>query len=124
MPDARRQDDLQRFCGRIPLHASGEKMKRKHYYVVPERRARVAARLILRLLILYGFALVKAAHGQRVNTQFVDQFPGATVAAKVAAAQAACNSSIPCVLVFDADLFNYPQGSIPAQGANETWMRF
>lgn len=65
--------------------------------------------------------LVAVSQAQRTNTQYVDQYPGGTVAAKTAAAQAACNPVIPCVLVFDSDLAGYAQGSMPARGANESW---
>lgn len=66
-------------------------------------------------------AFSAAAFSQRVNTQSVSQFPGLTVASKTAAAQAACNPSLPCTLIFDADLAGYPQGSMPGRGGNEAW---
>lgn len=75
------------------------------------------------LLAAFAFLLVVGAfaRAQRVNTQYVTQFPGTTVAAKTIAAQAACNPAVPCVLIFDADLSVYPVGSLPGRGVNESW---
>lgn len=61
------------------------------------------------------------AFGQSDNTLHVKEFPGATVGAKVTAAQAACPANTsPCVIVIDASLAAFPAGTIPAACARCT----
>lgn len=68
-----------------------------------------------------------AVHAQeRSNTFFVSEFKGADVGTKITAAQASCsaNTSIPCVIVVDAILAVWPQGSIPARCAQCIWLDY
>lgn len=65
-----------------------------------------------------------ATFAQRTNTYYPYQFPGSDVATKVMAAQAACSSATPCVIVFDPILAAYPSGSMPARCSNCVWMDY
>jgi hypothetical protein len=79
---------------------------------------------IVAALILWIAFFGLPVHAQRNNTFYVDQFPGATVADKTRAAQAACSPSIPCTLIFDAILAARSSGSMPSQGSNEIWQDY
>ncbi len=67
-------------------------------------------------------ALVGLACSQRVNTFNVREYPGATVGDKTVRAQNACQSNMPCIIIFDPDLSLFPVGNMPAQCANCTWV--
>ncbi len=65
------------------------------------------------------------AFGQSDNTLHVKEFPGATVGAKVAAAQAACPSNgAPCIIVIDASLASFTSGTLPAKCALCSWVDY
>jgi hypothetical protein len=69
-------------------------------------------------ILIFGlvFAAASLAGAQNIdNMVYAKQFPGSTVGAKVAAAQAACNSNtaIPCIIVIDPTLATYPAGTMP-----------
>ncbi len=78
-----------------------------------------------RTIIILGALLLGAlAFGQSDNTLHVKEFPGATVGAKIAAAQAACTAPGPCIIVIDASLAAMASGTLPAQCASCTWMDY
>lgn len=69
-----------------------------------------------RIIIILGALLFGVyAFGQSDNMIHVKSFPGSTVGAKVAAAQATCNpdTNIPCILVIDASLKATVSGTMP-----------
>jgi hypothetical protein len=62
---------------------------------------------------------------ERSNTYFAAQFPGADVGTKITNAQASCtNTAIPCVIVVDAILAVWPQGTRPALCSNCMWLDY
>jgi hypothetical protein len=77
-------------------------------------------RFLLCLSLLFPLCAPPLAWCQSDNTLYVKLFPGATVAAKVAAAELACNAnvSIPCILVLDPSLAGWAPGSMPILAAN------
>jgi len=86
--------------------------------------------LVLKFTRLYLLACLLALTGelqaQRNNVFYVEQFKGSTVAAKVTAAQASCNANtnVPCVIVFDPTLANYPAGSLPSRCTQCIWQDY
>jgi hypothetical protein len=83
---------------------------------------------MLKKLLLFAviFAALGVVAQERTNTQYAREFQGATVAAKVTAAQAACNSNtaIPCYIVIDADLVATTTGTMPAKCAQCAWIDY
>lgn len=81
--------------------------------------------VVLLLMFLLLFWVPMNAQ-ERSNTYYVSQFQGADVGAKTTNAQAACspNASLPCIIVFDAILAAWPQGTMPARCAQCTWMDY
>jgi hypothetical protein len=77
------------------------------------------------LWLLFGLSLTCDAQ-ERTNTIYAGEFQGATVAAKVTAAQAACNpnTAIPCFIVIDAFLATTTTGSMPTKCAQCTWIDY
>jgi hypothetical protein len=63
---------------------------------------------------------------ERSNTFFVSEFQAPDVGTKVTKAQASCsaNTSIPCVIVIDAIMAVWPQGSMPGRCANCIWLDY
>jgi hypothetical protein len=64
---------------------------------------------------------------ERSNTFYAAQFPGADAGTKIANAQAACSSpnpNLPCVIVIDAILTAWPQGTRPALCSTCIWMDY
>lgn len=64
-----------------------------------------------------------AAFGQTDNTLYARNFPGPTVGVKVTNAQNACNSdtSQKCIIVIDASLSAFPDGTMPSRCSNCVW---
>src|ERR1700757_583837 len=58
---------------------------------------------------------------QTDNTVHVKNFPGATVGDMTTAAQAACNPSLTCIVIFDPSLANLTQGTMPTPCATCVW---
>lgn len=69
--------------------------------------------------ILFFFLFATAAFAQSDGMIHVKGFPGADVGAKVAAAQLTCaNATTPCMLVIDASLAAFPNGTWPTLCGN------
>jgi hypothetical protein len=77
------------------------------------------------LWLLFAYSLTCDAQ-ERTNTQYAREFDGATVSAKVTAAQGACNpnAAIPCYIVIDADLAATTTGTMPAKCAQCYWLDY
>jgi len=58
---------------------------------------------------------------QTDNTVYVKNFAGATVGDMTTAAQAACNPSLTCIVIFDPSLANLTQGTMPTPCATCIW---
>ena len=65
-----------------------------------------------------------AALGQTTNTLYARNFPGSTVGQKVAAAQSHCQSASTCVIVIDASLASYADGTMPAKCTGCLWLDY
>jgi hypothetical protein len=83
---------------------------------------------MLKKLLLFAviFAALGVVAQERTNTIYAREFQGGTVAAKVTAAQAACNPdvSIPCYIVIDAELAVTTVGSLPAKCSQCIWIDY
>lgn len=81
---------------------------------------------VTRILAVVFILGVLGFSQERTNTQYAREFQGATVAAKVAAAQAACNpdATIPCYIVIDANLVATTTGTMPAKCAQCYWLDY
>jgi len=78
-------------------------------------------RTALKALLLLFLLIPIPVLAQTGNTVYVINFPGATVGEMATAAQAACNPSLTCIVVFDPSLANYTQGTLPAPCATCVW---
>ncbi len=74
------------------------------------------------LTLLVG-CLALIATAQTDNTVYVEKFltPGGTLGQAVAAAQATCNPSSICTVVFDPSLASHPTGTLPPACPRCTW---
>lgn len=71
------------------------------------------------LWLLFFFPVALPA--QTDNTVYVKNFSGSTVGEMTTAAQAACNPSLTCIVVFDPSLASYSQGTLPAPCGTCIW---
>lgn len=71
------------------------------------------------LLPLLFFAIPLLS--QTDNTVYVKNFAGSTVGEKATTAQAACNSTLTCIVVFDPSLANLTQGTLPTPCGTCVW---
>lgn len=76
------------------------------------------------LIVSAMLQFVLSLHGQMGNTFYVSQFPGPDVGTKLTAAQQACVSSVPCILILDPSLAGFAQGTLPAKCSNCSWMDY
>ncbi|MGB6691529.1 MAG: chitobiase/beta-hexosaminidase C-terminal domain-containing protein [Terracidiphilus sp.] len=72
---------------------------------------------LLLLFFLFPFLLP----AQTDNTVYVKNFPGVTVGQMATAAQALCNPTLTCIVVFDPSLARVPQGTLPKPCATCVW---
>jgi hypothetical protein len=82
-----------------------------------------------RLVLLVMLALSLPALGQRENTFYVKNFADAntrTVGAMMTKAQASClpDARVPCILILDPTLAEYPVGTMPIKCAQCSWLDF
>jgi hypothetical protein len=89
----------------------------------------LVALLVLSPLVLHRNKvewITPAEAQERTNTFYVSEFRGTDVATKVTNAQASCsvNTSIPCVIVIDAVMAVWPQGSLPGRCAQCIWLDY
>jgi len=68
-------------------------------------------------LLLFAIPLL----GQTDNTVYVKNFTGSTIGEMTTAAQAACNATLTCIVVFDPSLANYTQGTLPTPCGTCVW---
>ena len=78
-------------------------------------------RPILKALLLPLFLIPIPVLAQTSNTVYVINFSGTTVGDMTTAAQAACNPSLTCIVIFDPSLANFTQGTLPAPCATCVW---
>jgi Chitobiase/beta-hexosaminidase C-terminal domain len=76
-------------------------------------------RTLLKTLLLLFISIPVLA--QTDNTVYVKNFAGATVGDMATAAQATCNPSLTCIVIFDPSLANFTQGTLPAPCATCVW---
>lgn len=73
-------------------------------------------------ILLIAFSL--PADAQRNNVRYVHEFPGVNVGTKATAAQNACASTLPCVIIFDPVLEDFSEGTLPARCSNCLWVDY
>ena len=87
-----------------------------------KREGRLMMQKVLRALLCLQLCLIPLdLLAQTDNTVYVKNYSGSTVGQMAAAAQAACNPSLACIVIFDPSLANYTQGTLPTPCSSCIW---
>src|SRR4051812_24646926 len=81
-----------------------------------------------KIILVLAIGISIAAHAQRSNTRYADQFynngVNPTVGAMVTAAQNSCEPSQPCVVIIDTALAGWATGVLPTPCVKCTWLDY